>query len=383
MRPRSPHGMSGPAGEPLVTVVIPVYREPERLACLLDTLLAPGWPPREILVPVDEPDGDMEALIQAYEERGVRFIVSRERRGKVAALNDAVSRARGRLIVFLDNDVQVDKGFLKTVVEAMEGSDVGEIKKVARGRSLLARMVNYDYLSFGVSCYLFYSRLRRCAGLNGAAFAMTLDALKELGGFKRCVLEDLDAGYRSYFHGLRFRYIYETEAVVDPPRSWGEWLEQRKRWVIGTALWAKEYFFQLRKSAKKNKLLSLAALLVLFPATLFPWIIIFSSLRPVESLALIALYFLTGYVGAFFPITLLLSYSLSFLILRTLAALTGYFAVYAAATWYYARKIRFPVNPFWLAVYFFFYAPLWYTLLVAGFIRVIVFKKRDVKGWKI
>jgi len=370
------------AGRPLVTVVIPVYREAERLGELLEALLAPGWPPREIIVPVDSPDEELLRLVEEYDGR-VRFIVSLERRGKVAALNEAVSLARGRLVVFLDNDVVVEPGFLGKVVEAMEGAEVGEIKKTARGRGLLARMVNYDYLTFGVACYLFYSRLGRCAGLNGAAFAMTLDALKELGGFKKCVLEDLDVGYRSYFHGLRFRYIYETGVTVDAPRSWREWLDQRKRWVIGTALWAKEYFFQLRRSARRNKLLSLMAAIALFPAMLFPWIMLASSLRPVESLALIALYFLTGYLGLFFPVALALNYWLSFFILRTLAALTGYFLLYTAAMWYYARKIRFPLDPVLLAVYFFLYAPLWYTLLVAGFIRVLVFKKRDVKGWKI
>jgi len=373
----------GAAGEPLVTVVVPVYREPRRLAEILDELLAPGWPPREVIVPADAPGPELEELIDAYRERGVRFLVSRERRGKVDALNEAVSLARGRLVVFLDNDVSLPPGFLGDVYRAMEGAEVGEIKKLAGGRGLLARMVGYDYMTFGVSCYLFYSRLGRCAGLNGAAFAMTLDALKELGGFKKCVLEDLDAGYRSFFHGLRFRYIYETSVTVDPPSSWREWLDQRKRWVVGTALWVKEYFFQLRRSARRNKLLSAAATLVLFPAILFPWIILGSSLRPVESLTLILLYFLTGYVGAFFPLALLLSYGLSFLILRTLAALTAYFLLYAAAIAYYARKIGYPVNPLWLAIYFFLYSPVWYTLLVAGFIRVIVFKKRDVKGWKI
>lgn len=368
-----------------VSIIIPVYGETKNLGDVLKALVSEETPEfkKEIIVAVDKPDPGFKEIADTY-YNNVTFIVSEKRRGKVNALNDAISRASGSILVFLDNDVRVkDRNFLKTIYKLMKEYDVAEIKKTSDRKGILGRMVYYDYLTFSVASYLFYEKLRKSAGINGAAFALTRKSIRELGGFKQSVLEDLDIGYRSFFHGLRFRFIHETEVVVDPPSSWQEWLNQRKRWVIGTALWMKEYFFHLKRSAKKHKRLSLLSTVTLFPSGLFPIFMLASTLRPLESLSLILLYIAVGYFGQIFPVAILLSYGFSFLLLQNFLALNAYFLIFLAYIFYFSRKISYKLNPLWFYVYFFFYAPLWFMLLIAGFIRVLVFKKTDVQGWKI
>lgn len=369
----------------IVSIIIPVYREAKNLGDILKALVSEETPEfeKEIIVTVDEPSPSFMEVINRYRD-SVTFFISEERRGKVNALNDAISRSSGRILVFLDNDIKIrDRNFLKTIYKFMKDYDVAEIKKTSNRTKILGRMVYYDYLTFSVASYLFYEKLRKSAGINGAAFVLTRKSVKELGGFKQCILEDLDIGYRSFFHGLRFKFIHETEVIVDPPASWREWINQRKRWVIGTALWMKDYFFHLKRSAKKYKRLSLLSTITLFPSGLFPLFMLVSTFRPLESFTLILLYILVGYFGPFFPIAVLLSYGFTFLLLQNFLALSAYFLVFLFYIHRYAKKINYGLNPFWFFVYFFFYAPLWFMLLVAGFIRVLVFKKTEVQGWKI
>ncbi len=368
-----------------MSIIIPVYREAKNLENILKALINEETLEfeKEIIVTVDEPSPRFVKIISKY-QNSVTFLISKKRRGKVNALNDAISRSSGRILVFLDNDIKIrDKNFLKTIYKFMKDYDIAEIKKTSNRKKILGRMVYYDYLTFSVASYLFYKKLKKSAGINGAAFVLTRKSVKELGGFKQCILEDLDIGYRSFFHSLRFKFIHETEVIVDPPSSWREWLDQRKRWVIGAALWMKDYFFHLKRFAKKNKRLSLLSTITLFPSGLFPLFMLASTFRPLESFVLILLYILVGYFGPFFPIAVLLSYGFTFLLLQNFLALSAYFLVFMFYIYRYAKKINYGLNPFWFFVYFFFYAPLWFMLLVAGFIRVLVFKKTEIRGWKI
>jgi len=217
--------------QPKLSVVLTAYREVRQLSRLLDQLLRQKTSfPYEVIVMVDEPrDEALSSIQKRYNGVGnVIFDVSSERRGKLNALNSAIGLARGDVLLFLDNDVEIwDELFLEKIYNWMTRYDIAEIKKEVYRDSFINRLIYYDYVSFGVASYIFEKRVKRCAGLNGAAMAFTRKALRELGGFKNCILEDMDVGFRSYFTGLPFKYIYDTEVIVYSPKSVKEWLNQR------------------------------------------------------------------------------------------------------------------------------------------------------------
>ncbi|MGH9093348.1 MAG: glycosyltransferase, partial [Acidimicrobiales bacterium] len=94
--------MPGPAG---ASVVVATVGRPERLAELVDTVLAdPGT--TELLVVVDGPDLRSAARLHALAARRPRLrplVVSR--RGQLGALDEGVRRARCEVVVLLDDDV--------------------------------------------------------------------------------------------------------------------------------------------------------------------------------------------------------------------------------------------------------------------------------------
>jgi hypothetical protein len=46
-------------------------------------------------------------------------------------------------------------------------------------------------------------------------------------------------------------------------------------------------------------------------------------------------------------------------------------------------KLGFQVHLVNFLLYLFVYSPLWFSVLIAAFIRVFIFQKKDISGWKI
>ena len=87
-------------GGPLVSVVMPVYQGERYLAEALDSALAQGYEPLEIIV-VD--DGSTDAIAAIARARPVRY-VRLEHQGLARARNAGIKAARGEIVAFLDAD---------------------------------------------------------------------------------------------------------------------------------------------------------------------------------------------------------------------------------------------------------------------------------------
>ena len=371
---------------PKLSVIITVYREAKTLPRLLSQLSRQKTSfPYEIIVMIDEPaDKIISTIIEEYRGRNVRFDVSHVRRGKVSALNTAIGLARGDVLVFLDNDVEIrDEFFLEKINSWMGKFDIAEIKKKIHIDSFLSRLVYYDYVSFGVASYIFEKRVKRCAGLNGAAMAFTRKVLKDLGGFKNCILEDMDIGFRSYFTGYPFKYIFDTEVVVYSPQSIREWLNQRMRWSVGAWLWVREHLFHFAYAGNRHNVVeSLAALFAMFPGSIFFASMFFASDTPLVKTLPFVLSLFGSLIAPVIPImtvfemftSLLPPFIFVFLVLLVL---------YSLLVLPISVKLGFQVHLVNFLLYLFVYSPLWFSVLIAAFIRVFIFQKKDISGWKI
>jgi glycosyltransferase involved in cell wall biosynthesis len=89
---------------PTVSVVIPTRNRPDLLRNALDSVLAQTFVDFEIVVVVDGPDPATEDLLRAEPDSRLRFQVSAVAKGGGAARNEAIRRANGHWIAFLDDD---------------------------------------------------------------------------------------------------------------------------------------------------------------------------------------------------------------------------------------------------------------------------------------
>lgn len=100
----------------LLSVIVPTYRRPETLLALLAILgrqmAELGEDEAELVVVDNCPDGSAKAAVTARAPKAV--YVSEARPGVVHARNAGVRQARGRFVIFIDDDQRPEAGWLQS-----------------------------------------------------------------------------------------------------------------------------------------------------------------------------------------------------------------------------------------------------------------------------
>lgn len=116
-----------PAGQPAVSVIVPVYNDPDGIQTTLESLLDQSVPRSsyEIVVIDNGSTDETRAVVRSVASRfdHVRLEVEASVRGSYAARNRGVQAARGSILAFVDADMSVDPDWLRRAVTAMEASD--------------------------------------------------------------------------------------------------------------------------------------------------------------------------------------------------------------------------------------------------------------------
>ncbi len=323
----------------------------------------------EIVIAADEPS---EELIRIIEKYGVKATLSRERRGKWRALNDALKLVNGEQIIFVDSDTVIRD------LSGLNGSDAVEIVKEVRGESIIERLVNIDYLVMTLGSVI-AAKLGSCLSLNGSAFMVKKSVMDKLGGFRRKINEDTDLGVRLGLGG----YSYDVcgRAVTEGPKSFKEWFRQRERWSMGGA----EVFLENLLPILTHPRLWIPYLVFFYPV-LFGMLV--SLLLP-ESYFTKILYLVLPFLTILSPklasIAILALYELD--TLRNLVAIAVSSLVWSGILIAFSRKLSFHIDIKLLPLYYFVYSPLWSAICFVSLLRVAYRKLRgkgmEVSDWKL
>jgi Glycosyl transferase family 2 len=116
--------LDGEPGTLAISVVVPTCGRRTAVVAVVEALLAQDVPGSEVVVVDDgSPDGTVEAL-EALRARDERVVVLRQAHaGKRAANALALGRARGRVVLLLDDDVVPGPGLLAGHLRAHAGRD--------------------------------------------------------------------------------------------------------------------------------------------------------------------------------------------------------------------------------------------------------------------
>jgi cellulose synthase/poly-beta-1,6-N-acetylglucosamine synthase-like glycosyltransferase len=363
-----------------ISIFVPVYKESNELPSML-TKLASQKVTKEIFVTVDEPT---EQFLEQTKRpvKNVQFIVNKKRVGKANALNNSVKLSTGKVLLFLDADIQVsdDPDFLKKIIMEMQHTDILDIKKkVISTKSFLSKMAYYEYFTFNVSAWLASKYMRKCPAVNGAAFAMKRETFDSVGGFKKVVAEDIDLATRAFLDNHSFAYTTKVEVENVVYTNWHSWFRQRKRWGIGQALWLKEWYKALAKKCVKKPQIFLPGLFFLYPslAVFFLSVVIPSSWMQ-DSLLLVSL-FMSVKFNIALPVFIVSIFTAD--LVKTLIISLGSFAITAVTFYILSRKLGFKMKLHELFVYYFFYSVLWIAIIVVGYIQVIALGKKAAPDW--
>jgi glycosyltransferase involved in cell wall biosynthesis len=134
------------SGDPFeLTVILPVFNEVENLALLwpeLTGILEAHWQRFEVIFVDDaSTDGSTEWLRGlARRDARVRYVRFKVRSGLTAALDAGYHRARGRIVVTMDSDLQSDPADIPRLVAALQDADAATGWRVHRHDTWLKRL---------------------------------------------------------------------------------------------------------------------------------------------------------------------------------------------------------------------------------------------------
>ena len=215
----------------LVSVVIPTFNGARRIGKCLDALLHQVPPrPVEVLV-VDDGSADNTAEIVACYP-GVRLIAQRNA-GPAAARNRGASEARGKYLLFTDDDCIPAENWLHSMLAPFADPEVVGAKGIYRThqKSLVARFVQLEY----EDKYRLMFDLPTIDFIDTYSAAFRRERFLEMGGFDTsfptACAEDVELSYRMSARGWKMRFAPAAAVWHTHPDTLTKYLRKKYKFA--------------------------------------------------------------------------------------------------------------------------------------------------------
>ncbi|SFE21561.1 glycosyltransferase [Roseivivax sediminis] len=250
--PRAPAPPTTPAQapRPVVTLLVPLFRESEIAGTLVERLKRLSYPKSAldvVLILEEADDATRRALSRADLPPWIRVIQVPQGpvTTKPRALNYARRFARGEIIGVLDAEDAPAANQVDRVVArfAAAGEDVACLQGVLDfynpHANWLSRMFAIEYATWFRLVLPGLARLGLVIPLGGTTVYLRRSALQAVSGWDaHNVTEDADLGVRLARHGYRTELIATVTLEEANNRLW-PWVRQRSRWIKGYMMtWA-------------------------------------------------------------------------------------------------------------------------------------------------
>jgi biofilm PGA synthesis N-glycosyltransferase PgaC len=254
---------------PGITVVIPAHNEENVIIRAITSVYSNAYPLKEIIV-LDDGSQDRTAELvlewkNTYKATNLRLI-SQENQGKAVALNNAIAKAKGSLIMVLDADSVLHPAALENVIEYFKDPAVGLVAsnvKIMDTDSPLKLAQKFEYLI----CY----RMKRAQTafnveyiIGGIGSTFRRSMALEVGLYDTdTITEDIDFTMKVLSRGKKWKAIYAPRVITytEPVAKFAQLIQQRFRWKYGRSqvfLKYRRMFFSM--NSKYHKRLTLLAL---------------------------------------------------------------------------------------------------------------------------
>lgn len=207
---------------PFVSVIVPVYNDPDGIETTLNSLVSQAYPREryEIIAVDNDSTDETSARIGQFEGSysNVVHCTENDRQSPGAARNRGIEAARGELLAFLDADMHVNEDWLKTAVQAMP-ADIDYMAYdvelyVPQGSESIAGTYN-ALTGFPMERYVTEQHF----GGGGCLFVRKR-VFDDIGAFDSRLIsdEDLEFGNRVYESG-RELYFTSDVSAYHPART--------------------------------------------------------------------------------------------------------------------------------------------------------------------
>ncbi len=225
-----------PRFTPRVSVLVPAHNEAEHIRKTLEAIKASDYPNFDLTL-IDDGSHDDTAAI-AEQVGGVRVICLTENKGKAHALNHALQKARGDIIVCIDADTIIEKQTLRYLVQQFTDRRIAGITgnpQIRSRKGFLRKLQTMEYATIISLIKRAETLLGGLYTVSGAICAFRRSVLEKIGGWDESTqTEDIEISWR--VQKLGYRITYEPRAVcwISVPGKYGALFRQRVRWSRGS-----------------------------------------------------------------------------------------------------------------------------------------------------
>jgi len=224
-----------------VSLLIAAYNEQAVIARKLDNACSLDYPAErlQIIVAADGSDDDTPAIVRQYAGRGVELAYHPERRGKMAAINRAISQARGDIVVFSDANNLYERDTLRRLVCPLADPRVGVVSGAKYIRKSQGPLSDSEGLYWKYESFIkkHESRLSSCVGAAGEIMAIRRSLYEAPPG--NIINDDFYIAIQSIRKGYRAVYLPEARSFETVSATAEDEMARRARIVAGRyqALW--------------------------------------------------------------------------------------------------------------------------------------------------
>jgi cellulose synthase/poly-beta-1,6-N-acetylglucosamine synthase-like glycosyltransferase len=260
-----------------ITVIVPMHNEEKVARQILDLLLDADYPPSALeIIPINDFSSDAtQEILNGYARRYplVKPLHRYEgARGKPAALNEAIARATGEIIIVFDADYLPPKSILKDIAVSFSdpeiGAVMGRVIPINTGTNMLTRLLDLERTGgYQVDQQARYN-LKLVPQYGGTVGGFRKEFITTMGGFDSNILaEDTELTFRLLVSGWKVIYANRAECYEEAPEDWSVRARQIMRWSRGHTQVMFKYFFPMLESKYLSRKEKIDGALLLFVYT--------------------------------------------------------------------------------------------------------------------
>ncbi len=213
-----------------VSVIVAAHNEEGIIGTKVANILASRYP-AELLEVIVVSDGSTDGTVAAARAAGATLVIPLARVGKLRALNHAVSRARGAVLVFTDADSQLEPGtlaeltadFADPAIGAVAANEVHVVEEngvpVARGEGL--------YWRYEQAIKRWEDRAGNTVSASGRCYAIRRDVF--VASTQTASTDDFVISTQAIRAGLRLAFDEDARVLVYAPADGGTELRRKVR----------------------------------------------------------------------------------------------------------------------------------------------------------
>jgi len=210
----------------VISIIITSFKEPKTIGRAIEAILYNKIKDNFELI-ISAPDKETLAVASAYAKKNKKIRLLKDSgKGKPAALNLILKKAKGEILVLTDGDVYIDKNAIQPLLDKLKDQRVGAVS--GHPLSLNSRKTKLGYwshlLTDMVNLWRKKGKFVSCSGYLYAARKKLLKPLPQ---------ETLsDDAYNSYIiaeQGYAIAYASNSFVYIKYPTTFSDWIKQKKR----------------------------------------------------------------------------------------------------------------------------------------------------------